>query len=419
MFYKKSILFKMKKNILFLGVILILFSACSSKNEVQTGAWRGVLKTDGGDLPFGLEISKNADSTTYSVMAINGEERLALDSAYFKDDSLVIPMGIFDASLTAKIKGEVMVGTYKKMRSDGTFLTGNFNAKRGNLSRFENIKPSAITVSGKWATLFRGAEDATDTTLAIGVFKQNGNLVNGTFLTPTGDYRYLSGNISGDSLLLSCFDGNHAFLFKAKINAETKTMEGKFWSNLKSLENWTATANENASLPDAQTLTFLKPGFNKFEFNFPDASGKKISLQDERFKDKAVVVQIMGSWCPNCMDETKFLAPWYLKNKDRGVEVVALAFEKSTDLSVSGPKLERLKNRFSVPYPILLAGSNDKELASKVLPMLNKIISFPTTIFIDKKGNVKAIHTGFSGPGTGQYYDDFVSDFERQITALL
>jgi thiol-disulfide isomerase/thioredoxin len=409
----------MKKNTLLLFVFLAAMAACSPKNELQTGTWRGVIPTDGGDLPFGLEISKNADSSTYSILAINGEERLALDTAYFKGDSLVIPMDIFDANLTAKIKGDEMTGTYKKMRSNGTFLVGNFKAKRGNLSRFEGILPTKSNISGKWSTLFRSAEDPADTTLSIGVFKQNGSIVNGTFLTPTGDYRYLSGNMSGDSLWLSCFDGNHVFLFKAKLNTATKTMEGKFWSNLKNVENWTATANEKATLPDAKILTFLKPGFNKFAFDFPDAEGKKISLQDERFKGKVTVVQIMGSWCPNCMDETKFLAPWYLKNKVRGVEIVALAFEKSTDLAVSGPKLERLRKRFSVPYPILLAGSNDKEMASKTLPMLNKILSFPTTIFIDKKGNVRAIHTGFSGPGTGQYYDDFVADFDRQIDGLL
>ena len=137
-------------------------------------------------------------------------------------------------------------------------------------------------------------------------------------------------------------------------------------------------------------------------------------MKDGRFKGKVTVVQIMGSWCPNCMDETKFLAPWYLKNQSRGVEVVGLGFEKSTDLAISGPKLERLKKRFNVPYSLLLAGSNDKEKASAALPMLNRVVSFPTTIFIDKKGIVRQIHTGFSGPGTGIYYDNFVTELDRK-----
>jgi hypothetical protein len=50
--------------------------------------------------------------------------------------------------------------------------------------------------------------------------------------------------------------------------------------------------------------------------------------------------------------------------------------------------------------------------------MLNKIISFPTTIIIDKKGIVRQIHTGFSGPGTGEYYNKFVEEFTRFMEKL-
>jgi hypothetical protein len=62
---------------------------------------------------------------------------------------------------------------------------------------------------------------------------------------------------------------------------------------------------------------------------------------------------------------------------------------------------------------------NDKAEAAKTLPMLNKVLSFPTTIFIDRKGIVRQIHTGFSGPGTGIYYDEFVSDFNAFTEKLI
>lgn len=410
----------LKKKITLLSFFLLVFTiGCSSKKDLKTGLWRGIINTKGGDLPFGLDIQKNADSTTFSVFAINGSERLLLDTARIEKDSLIIPMGIFDATLKAKFNGDRLEGFYKKMRSNGTFLIGNFSAKLGYSTRFETpIKPT-VDVSGKWSVLFRSSEKPSDTTLAVGIFNQKNCEVNGTFMTPTGDYRFLAGNVIGDSLLLSCFDGNHVFLFKSKVNTETRTMEGQFWSNLQNLENWTAQLNPNATLPDASQLTFLKKGYKTFDFSFPDANGIMISMKDQKFQNKVTVIQIMGSWCPNCMDETKFLSPWYLKNKDRGVEIVALGFEKSLDLAISGPKLERLKKRFSVPYDVLLAGVNDKSEASKTLPMLSRVASFPTTIFIDKKGTVRAIHTGFSGPGTGQYYDEFVSDFNAQIDKLL
>jgi thiol-disulfide isomerase/thioredoxin len=244
--------------------------------------------------------------------------------------------------------------------------------------------------------------------------------VSGTFLTPTGDYRYLAGNLHGDTLLLSCFDGNHAFLFKARIDSMGQGMtQGEFWSGSNGHETWTATRNERAALPDANSLTFLKPGYDRLDFTFPDPDGKPVSIRDERFKGKVVIVQILGSWCPNCMDETNFLSPWYKKNRARGVEIIGLAYEKDPAFAASAPKLKRLMNRFDIDYPLLLAGVNDKEKASQTLPMLNRVMAFPTTLFIDKKGKVRKIHTGFSGPGTGTYYTAFVEEFERLVDKLM
>ncbi|HEV7383205.1 MAG TPA: TlpA disulfide reductase family protein, partial [Dyadobacter sp.] len=151
----------------------------------------------------------------------------------------------------------------------------------------------------------------------------------------------------------------------------------------------------------------------------PDSDGKTVSLSDPQYKDKVVIIQILGSWCPNCMDETNFLAPWYKKNKGRGVEIIGLAFEHSDKPEVSNPKLKRMINRFGMTYPVLLAGTNSDEATGKALPMLNKVMSYPTTIFIDKKGKVREIHTGFSGPGTGKYYDQFVEDFNGLMDKMI
>jgi thiol-disulfide isomerase/thioredoxin len=130
-------------------------------------------------------------------------------------------------------------------------------------------------------------------------------------------------------------------------------------------------------------------------------------------------VQIMGSWCPNCMDETNFLSPWYRKNRERGVEIIGLAYEKNPDFSVSAPKLKKMITRFGIEYNVLLAGQNDKAKASLTLPMLNRVLAFPTTIFIDRNGKVRKIHTGFSGPGTGEYYTQFVEEFEQFVDKLV
>ena len=67
--------------------------------------------------------------------------------------------------------------------------------------------------------------------------------------------------------------------------------------------------------------------------------------------------------------------------------------------------------RYNVTYPILFAGSSNRDEAGKTLPMLNKIFAFPTTIYIDKNGTVREIHTGFNGPATGEYYENFKQEF--------
>jgi thiol-disulfide isomerase/thioredoxin len=397
------------------------FAGCNSSadSDLKPGIWRAVLSRDGQELPLLLDISKNTDGKTYAVYSLNGKERLALDSAYFENDSLHIPMALFESEIVARLQGEELNGKYNRLKDGKVAASLPFYAKFGDNHRFykEGAARSAKDVTGKWSTAFVNPETG-DSTVAVGNFSQKGTAVEGSFLTPTGDYRFLNGNVNGDSLFLSTFDGSNAMLFKAAIQPDG-SLKGALWSGIKAYKTWTARLDPAAKLPDAMKLTFLKPGFDKVDFSFPDADGNIVSLKDDRFKDKVVIIQILGSWCPNCMDETNFLAPWYKKNKERGVEIVGLAFEHSDKPEVSGPKLKRMISRFDMTYPVLLAGTNTDEATAKALPMLNKVMSYPTTIFIDKKGKVREIHTGFSGPGTGQYYDQFVEEFNGLVNKMV
>ena len=172
-------------------------------------------------------------------------------------------------------------------------------------------------------------------------------------------------------------------------------------------------------MPDLYSLTYLKPGYKKLDFTYPDLNQKPVSLTDAKYKDKVVIVTILGSWCPNCIDETAFLAPWYKANKERGVEIIGLAFERKNDLAFAKTALTRLINRYDVQYDILFAGIADKKVASDALPALNKVLAFPTTIILDRQGNVAQIHTGYTGPATGKYYDEYVAEFNQTIDKLL
>ncbi|MCC6691208.1 MAG: TlpA family protein disulfide reductase [Bacteroidia bacterium] len=275
--------------------------------------------------------------------------------------------------------------------------------------------------NGKWEITF--SPNTSDEYKGIGLFEHTNKFsqhVTGTILTETGDYRYLEGAAVNDTTLyLSCFDGAHAFVFSAKMKSDN-TLHGDFYSGSHWHEKWQAKRNDKFELRNPDSLTFLKTGYSKLEFSFPDLSGNNVSLSDTKYKNKVVIVQIMGSWCPNCMDETKFLSTFYEQHKAAGLEVIALAYERTGDVKKAISNVQRVIKKFNCNYDALIAAtSSDNKKASETLPMLNKIMSFPTTIFIDKKGNVRKIYTGFSGPATGSYYEKYVDDINAFVGKLL
>ena len=128
-----------------------------------------------------------------------------------------------------------------------------------------------------------------------------------SFLTPSADYRYLDGIVTGDSLILSGFDGDNARLFEAKISNANTISGGIFYNGYTGKETWTAEKNDSVALPEITEPTKLREGELKLDFTFKDLKGIPVSIHDEKYKNKVVIVQLMGSWCANCLDETKFL----------------------------------------------------------------------------------------------------------------
>ena len=63
---------------------------------------------------------------------------------------------------------------------------------------------------------------------ALAEFEQTGDKLTGSFITPSGDYRFLEGIVTGDSLKLSTFDGSHAYTFYAKIASAQKITGGVY-----------------------------------------------------------------------------------------------------------------------------------------------------------------------------------------------
>ena len=397
---------------LLLLLIIASFFSCRKPAELKSGSWRGVISQQGKELPFSFDV-ENQDGKP-RVYLNNLSEKLLLDEVSIEGDSVKMVLHIFDADLRAKIDGNSMTGTFYKSYAPQANLP--FRATFEEPYRFvkNSTEKQEMDYSGKYQLEFKTSKD---TYPSVGIFEQDGNHLTGTFLTPMGDYRYLEGNVVDGQLMLSTFDGNHSFLFVA--NQSGDSLIGDYYSGKSSHETFKGIKKENAAMPSPESLTFLKEGYDKIDFSFPDVNGAIVKPSDDRFKNKVLILQIFGTWCPNCMDETRFLSDWYTTNHDRGVEIVGLAFERKPDFTYASDRVKKMKAKMSVPYEFVIAGVNDKEKAAETLPMLNTVIAFPTTIFIGKDGKVKHIHTGFEGPGTGIYYDRFKERFNEIVNELL
>lgn len=400
--------------ILLLSFLAMVIVSCSTQPNLKTGTWRGILEIQGQQLPFNFEVTPDSNGR-WDVVLHNAEERLLLDEVDFQGDSLNMMLHVFDAYLRAVVRGDSMMGVFN-LNYNPSYLVP-FKAKYGQSFRFEAPTNNNVTknFSGKYEVQFFNEKD---TARAIALINQTGAQATGSFVTSTGDYRFLEGSVINDTLHLSAFDGNHAYLFEI-VKTSDSNIVGGHWLGKTRYRPWAGVLNENAQLPDPESLTYLKEGFEKIEFSFPDLQGQPVSLTDDRFKNKVVILQLFGTWCPNCMDETKFLAPWYDANKDRGVEVLGLAYERKDDFAYASERVRKMREKLKVTYDFVIAGVNDNAKAAETLPMLNKVVAFPTTIFIGKDGKVKYIHTGFEGPGTGIYHEQFKERFNQIINELL
>jgi len=388
----------------------------SPSSEFKEETWRLSIQLAEEEIPFIYSIERDASGSVQSSSVHNGSERIPLQETQLWEDSIAFSFPVFASSIRAQINGDSLQGIwYNDARKTKNRLA--VLGQKGDENRFPETSQSPVKdFSGNWEVTFVYKEE--DTSKALGIFTQEGNHLLGTFRTPTGDYRFLEGNAYGDRMWLSTFDGAHAFLFTANMNSDSR-LAGTFWSGDHWIESWTAFKNDDFSLPNPDSLTFMKEADETFTFSFLNSKNELVSLDDDAYADKAVVVQILGSWCPNCKDETAWLVE---KSKDlprEKLEMIALDFELSTDTSKAFENINRMAEYFQIPYQVLFAGRAGKSTASAALPQLNHVMSYPTTIFLDRNHKVKRVYTGFNGPATGVVYDKLTESFEETMRAIM
>jgi len=272
-------------------------------------------------------------------------------------------------------------------------------------------------LTGRWKVVFQPG--TANEEVLVGVFQQemNGRIF-GSFLSETGDYRYLHGYAANGKLHLQTYTGYWAFVVEADLNGSDE-MTGVFYSGGKSSSPFKAIKDETVQLRDEAELTYLIKRDERVVLNnLSKLNGRKTNL-DLAKNGQVTLIQIMGTWCPNCIDEANLLKELHAAYGEQGLEIIALGFEVGTDTKKQRSRLKRFVKDLQVNYPVYLAGTSSKEAAAAYFPMLNGIMSFPTSILVDEQGKIIAIHTGFSGPATGPAYTELVNKYKQEIENAL
>ena len=403
---------------IFILILLVVTPVCFSQDgkriKIKNGAWISELMLTNSDiLPFNMRVKKG------SVFIVeNAEEEIVLNAPIIKDDTFHVHFPYFNSELVFTVKNKKRLEGYWVNYNKGKNYKIPFTSTRTKAYRFSMVTEKKVSenVDGKWKVTFE--PNTPSAYPAVGIFKQKEgeNAVSGTFLTETGDYRFLEGNSTEDSLFLSCFDGSHAFLFKAK--RENDSLYGDFFSGSHWKSEWHAEKNEDYQLTSPDELTYIVDT-NALNFSLKKLDGSEFSFPNPDYRNKVVIIQIMGSWCPNCLDETHYYKELYETYHSQGLEIISIGYETGKDFEDYAANITRLKEKLELDFTFVVGGAANKGLASEHFKMLNEVISFPTSIFIGRDGEVKRVHTGFNGPGTGLYYREYVDKTNALVESLL
>jgi thiol-disulfide isomerase/thioredoxin len=251
------------------------------------------------------------------------------------------------------------------------------------------------------------------------IVKQNGATVNAAILRVDGDTGTLNGGFADGAFRLSHFAGERPALLEIRPTPDGQLKlsltDGDGHADLTAVRPAQALAKGIAPA-DPTHFTGVKDPAAPFQFAFPDLAGRRVANTDARFRGKVVVVDVMGSWCPNCHDEAPFLQAMYAKHHREGLEVVALDFEQPDQLA-DPQRLKAFVARYGVTYTVLLAGQ-PKEVHDK-LPQAQNLSAWPTTFFLRRDGRVDQVHVGFTSPGSGPRDAETRAAAEHEIEALL
>jgi thiol-disulfide isomerase/thioredoxin len=390
---------------------IILMTIAPLLHAAAPEAWLGKIEFKEQTIPFRFELLLDGKTATGSFF--NGAERVTSTAGTFDGVNVTLDFGHYATKLEGRLEGSKLSGSYGSKRSGfHAFTALKVAGKR---------KPGAKTapdIAGLWEIPTESPKGEKAWRLIV---QQSGAEVTAAILRVDGDTGALEGTYSGGKFPLHHFDGARAYLLDITPRADG-ALDLKLAPGRGGAQSYVAVrpkaAREKGLAPptDPAAHTRVKDPNQPFEFRFEDVDGRIVSSNDERFRGKVVLVNITGSWCPNCHDEAPYLEELYKRYRALGLEIVAIDFEEAEQLA-DRTRLRAFIKKYGIEYTYLVAGE-PKELAAKI-PQAENLNSWPTTFFLGRDGKVRGSHAGFAAPASGEFHTKLKREFEAQIESLL
>jgi thiol-disulfide isomerase/thioredoxin len=386
-------------------VVLISGSFSIAAAQSLAGEWDATVKANGVDVPCRLKITEQGASIQGTFF--NGEELYPSTSATFTNGQLTLNFEYTSGKLEA---------AYKDRHIEGVFHTtrGNYGFSAVPHVAPAPPSPNPPSIDGDWEIANKSPKGEQAWQFLV---RQKGPEVAASILRIDGDTGVLTGVWRNGNFTLSHFSGARAALLEVTPQADGSlhlVMNGK--TEYTALRPEAARAKGLAPPTDPADHTGVKDPSEVFHFAFNDLSGKLISQDDPRLKGKVIVLNVFGSWCPNCHDEAPFLEEMYKKYRARGVEVVGVDFEEADQLQ-DPVRMRAFAKRYGIDYTILVAGATGE--VNEKLSQMKNFNAWPTTFFIGKDGRVAHVHAGFPSSASGKKYTEAKQDFAQTVERLL
>ncbi len=389
--------------------MLLFFAALSG--TVFSQSHLIVFKVEDKSIPCRIDL---LNESRWEI--VNGVERIPIDIKWGKDSTFTSSLPLFNTYFEGRKEKGILTGEWVDPTRTGDYRIP-FQIVNNRIRDREFDAKVHIPVHLKYRIVFE--DDSVPAILDMAVVKEE-YVVYGTVLTETGDYRYLQGEpFENNRFYLSAFDGTHLFYLAGQL-IDNK-IEGVFMSGKHYMAKFKGEADANFELREADQLTWMKNPKEVLKLKLNSDVRTERSFGEKDWKDKVTLVQIMGTWCPNCTDESRFVKSMYEKYSGQGLQVIPVSFERGTDKKVSFTRINSQAKQMALPYPVYLGCGADspQKAAAMVFSQLNHVMSFPTLILIGKDGKVKKVWTGFYGPGTGVHYREHTAEIEDAVLRLL